>query len=109
MKFGRIIAVSVLAATVPSGVIGCSKSVSSTGETVAVVLREPINELERERVPGTIDDAWVEPMIDSVRVPGQLDPNGVYYRPSHETIVEIRHGKFQKVEYPEDPRLRERW
>ena len=87
---------------------GCTQTVSR-GETTTVVVREPINELERERVPGTVDDAWAEPMIDTIRVPGQLDPNGIYYRPSHETVVEIRPGRYQKVEYPEEPQTQKRW
>jgi hypothetical protein len=65
------------------------------------VVREVVNELEKEPVPGTVEDVYVEPMYDTVRVPGQLDPNGVYYRPSHKTIYEIRPGKFQPVQYPD--------
>ena len=67
-----------------------------------MVIQQPINELEREVVPGTVDDVWVEPMIDSVRMPAQLDPKGTYYRPSHNTLAEIRPGRFQKVQYPDE-------
>ena len=73
-----------------------------SGNVSTVVIRQPINELEREVVPGTVNDLWVEPMIDQVRVPGQIDAKGVYYRPSHNTLAEIRHGRFQKVQYPDE-------
>ena len=91
---------------------GCFSSSSSAPEPVVdvtrggsistVVIRQPINELEREPVPGTVNDFWVEPMIDSVQVPAQIDPHGVYYRPSHKTLAEIRHGRFQKVQFPDE-------
>ncbi len=90
----------VLAIVVASGMIACTSSVQR-GTTKNVVVREVVNELEKEPVPGTVDDVWVEPMRDTVRVPAQLDPKGVYYRPSHKTVVEIRPGKFQPVQYPD--------
>jgi hypothetical protein len=94
------------------GASGCytTKRLVSTGEVSTVVIHQPINELEREPVPGTVNDFWVEPMIDTVRVPGQLDPAGNYYRASHNTLVEIRPGRFQKVQYPDeyDPKFREK-
>jgi hypothetical protein len=77
--------------------MGCTKAVQY-GETKTVVLRQTINELEKERVPGTVNDVWVEQMHDTVTVPGAL--HGVYYRKTHRTVVEIRPGKFQKVQYP---------
>ena len=53
-------------------------------------------------VPGdTAHQYWAEPMYDQVRVPAQLDPTGTYYRPSHQTLVEIRDGRYQKVQYPD--------
>lgn len=91
------------------GLSGCSIFGRSTpegpvsgGNVSTVVIRQPINELERERVPGTVDDLWVETMVDTVRVPAQIDPHGVYYRPSHNTLAEIRPGRYQKVQYPDE-------
>jgi len=55
---------------------------------------------QENSVPGTVDEAWVEPMYDTVKVPGQLDPTGTYYRLPHKTIYEIRPGRFQEVQYP---------
>ncbi len=67
-----------------------------------VILRPDINELELDPVPGTVNDVWSEPMYDTIRVPGQIDPKGVYYRKAHNTVVEVRQGKYQMQEYPED-------
>ncbi|HQH26212.1 MAG TPA: hypothetical protein PLP17_02360 [Oligoflexia bacterium] len=90
----------VLAAIVLVGLIGCSKAVQQ-GETQTVVVRETVNELEKETVPGTVNEVWVEPMTSIIDVPGAIDPKGVYYRAPHRTIVEIRPYKFQKVQYPD--------
>jgi hypothetical protein len=79
---------------------GCATTSSQLGSTKTVISRQTINELEKERVPGTHEDAWVEAMYDSVRVPGSIDPKGIYYRQGHNTIYEIRPGKYQKVQYP---------
>ena len=61
-----------------------------------------INELERVPVPGTVSDVWVEPMIETIRVPAKIAPDGVSYRDGHNEVVQIRPGRFQQVEYPED-------
>lgn len=53
-------------------------------------------------VHGTVTETWAEPMVDSVEVPAQLDPMGTYYRLPHRTIVEIRPGRYQEIEYPDD-------
>lgn len=79
--------------------VGCSAS-SQLGTTKTVISRQTINELEKERVPGTHNDAFVETMHSTVRVPGQIDPSGVYYRTGHQAVYEIRPGKYQKVQYP---------
>lgn len=81
--------------------IGCSMF-HKTEQTQTVILRPEINELEKDTVPGTVDDVWVEPMYNNVRVNGQIDPKGVYYRKAHNSIVQIRPGKYQMQEYPDD-------
>lgn len=73
-----------------------------TEKTQTVILRPDINELELDTVPGTVNDVWSEPMYDTIRVPGKLDPKGVYYRKAHNTVVEVRQGQYQMQEYPED-------
>lgn len=47
--------------------------------------------------PGVLTGVWEPPIVDVIEVPPGLDPEGHYYRPSHEEIVEIRQGKW-KVE-----------
>ncbi len=49
-------------------------------------------------IPGVVEHVWEEPMVDAVDVPPGLDPEGHYYRPAHQEIVEIRQGRwrFQK-------------
>jgi hypothetical protein len=34
-------------------------------------------------------------MVDVVEVPAGLDPDGIYWRPSHEEVVEIRQGRWR--------------
>ncbi len=79
---------------------GCSRTVQQSGSTSTVVIKQAINELEKEPVPGTVDDVWTEPMYDMVQVPGQIDQHGVYYRLPHRELVEIRPGKYQRVQFP---------
>ncbi len=90
-----------------ANLVGCAKT-AKQAETVTVVVQQSMNELERDPVPGTVNDVWVEPMIDTVRVPGQLDPKGTYYRPSHYSVVQIRPGRFQQVQYPADEKVNSR-
>jgi hypothetical protein len=45
--------------------------------------------------PGTVNYVWEEPMIDVVDVPPGLDPEGLYYRPAHQAVVEIRQGRWK--------------
>lgn len=93
--------IQAIVAVMLLGSAACSTT-STGGRTMTSVIREPVSELERDPVPGTVNDVWVEPMYETVRVPGQLDPRGVYYRKSHTAVVEVRPGRFQLGEYPED-------
>ena len=54
------------------------------------------------KVPGTVSQPWVEQMHDQIEVPGSIDPTNTYYRPPHKTVVEIRPGRFQKVQFPDE-------
>jgi hypothetical protein len=44
---------------------------------------------------------WEEPMTDVVDVPPGLDPEGHYYRPGHQEVVEVRQGRWQYYKRPE--------
>ncbi len=81
---------------------GASSSSNSASLSPAII------EVEENAVPGTVSEAWAEPMYDTPRIPGKLDPAGNYYRLPHRTIVEIRDRRFQKVEYPEDHKAEEK-
>ena len=75
---------------------------------------EPVREhafVEENKIPGTVTEPWVEPMNDTVQVPAQLDPTGTYYRPSHQTVVEIRPGRVQPLQYqdPKDNQGSDQW
>lgn len=52
-------------------------------------------------VPGAVEYIWEEPMVDVVDVPPGLDPEGHYYRPGHQEVVEIRQGKWQYYKRPQ--------
>lgn len=49
----------------------------------------------RQAATGVYPFVWEEPMIDVVDVPPGLDPEGHYYRPAHQMIMEIRQGRWQ--------------
>jgi len=66
--------------------IGCSAT-NSAEEIAPIVVHE--------QAPGVIQEVWEEPMVDVIDVPPGLDPEGVYYRPGHQEVVEIRQGRWQ--------------
>lgn len=45
--------------------------------------------------PGAVEFVWEPPLINVVEVPPGLDPEGHYYRPHHQEIVEIKPGRWQ--------------
>jgi hypothetical protein len=74
-----------------SGVFS-SPVIASEGQSVIVDRSYPVPP------PGTSTTIWEEPMVDVVDVPPGLDPEGHYYRPSHQEVVEIRQGRWQYYE-----------
>lgn len=63
---------------------------SCTQVTKEIVIQEPVR-----TAPGVVEYVWEEPMVDVVEIPPGLDPDGVYYRPAHQSIVEIRQGRWK--------------
>lgn len=53
------------------------------------------------KAPGVVEHVWEEPMVDVVDVPPGLDPEGIYYRPAHQAVVEIRQGRYRYYRDPE--------
>lgn len=100
----KLFAKAIAAACVAGCFTACSTTssvpiIETSGSTSTVVLRETVNELEKDQVPGTVNEVWVEPMYDTIEMPGQIYGNT--YRIPHKAVVEIRPGKMQKVEYPD--------
>ena len=56
---------------------------------------ERVVEYRVKEVPGAVEYVWEEPMVDVVDVPPGLDPEGHYYRPGHQEVVEIRQGRWR--------------
>lgn len=70
---------------------GCSqRSVVAT----QTEYREVAVERDTRKIPGVVEYVWEEPMVDVVDVPPGLDPEGQYYRPAHQAVVEIRQGRW---------------
>ncbi|MCS6893667.1 MAG: hypothetical protein NZO16_03765 [Deltaproteobacteria bacterium] len=65
---------------------GCATTSKKTAmaEPEVVVIRDS----------GTQLYVWEPPMVDVVEIPAGLDPEGIYYRPEHQQIVEIKQGKW---------------
>jgi hypothetical protein len=84
-----------------AGFSGCANFWSHQAPPKVAVRDQVPAEMTDRLVNGTVDHVWAEPMNDQVRVPAQIDPNNVYFRPSHETVVEIRHERYQEVQFPD--------
>lgn len=84
-----------------------SSACSQPATPPAPALDSVVAAIEENPVPGTVQGAWTEPMADTIRVPGQIDPTNTYYRLPHNTVVEVRPGKFQEVQYPDGKRQEE--
>jgi uncharacterized lipoprotein YmbA len=72
---------------------GCSSHQAYKSQTAVdeVVIVEQV----QRKAPGVVEYVWEEPMIDVVDVPPGLDPQGIYYRPAHQEVLEIRQGRWQ--------------
>ncbi len=75
---------------------------SSCGRPKQPTLQPLVVHVPENPYPGTTQRYWVEPMHDTIRVPAGLDPSKTYYRPSHQTIVEIRQERFQPQQFSDE-------
>jgi len=66
---------------------GCSSTSRSRAEL------EPYEAMTAQE-QGVHPGVWEPPIVDVIEVPPGLDPEGHYYRPAHEEIVEIRQGRW---------------
>ena len=78
-------------------IVACSSKV----ETVTTsVIEEQVTVVPD---PGAVEFVYEPPMVDVMDVPPGLDPDGTYYRPAHQEVVEIRQGRWK---YYKDPNNR---
>ena len=71
---------------------GCSQtSIERTQSAQEIMVQQAAN----TNVPGVVNYVWEEPMIDVINVPPGLDPEGHYYRPGHQEVIENRQGRWQ--------------
>ena len=82
---------SVAALLLALTLTGCSSSNSGMVEVREVMA----DQRYAPRVPGAVEEIWEEPMVDVIDVPPGLDPEGHYYRPGHQEVVEIRQGRWR--------------
>ena len=66
---------------------------------------EYIVQTETVKDPGSVEYVWEPPIVDVVDVPPGLDPEGNYYRPAHQEVIEIRQGRWRYKE-PVDKQIR---
>jgi|GEM_PF-698616 len=74
------------------GVAGCSSNPQTTQVQIHEVMAD---QRYANDIPGVVQEVWVEPMVDVVDVPPGLDPEGQYYRPGHQAVMEIRQGRWR--------------
>ncbi|MBX7144680.1 MAG: hypothetical protein K1X79_09540 [Oligoflexia bacterium] len=70
---------------------GCAQRTVVTTQTE---VKEVAVERDTRKIPGVVEYVWEEPMVDVVEVPPGIDPEGHYYRPGHQEVVEIRQGRW---------------
>jgi len=69
---------------------GCSSTRTTQVRDMVVATQQ-----SSERVPGAVEYVWEEPMVDVIDNPPGLDPEGYYYIPGHQSVVEIRQGRWR--------------
>lgn len=75
-------------------IAGCSQT------TQTEIVQPAVIEYQVRNVPGVVEYIWEEPMVDVVDVPPGLDPEGHYYRPGHQEVIEIRQGRWEYYKRP---------
>ncbi len=90
----------ILLTTTLGLLVGCTRTV--VVPDLQTVYKEVTVERTAAPPPGTVQYVWEEPMADVVDVPPGLDPEGVYYRPGHQEVLEVRQGKWKHYRGPQD-------
>lgn len=74
--------------------VACSAG-QQTKKTSLETCASQVEQRYQQQVPGAVDYIWEPPLADVVDIPPGLDPEGHYYRPAHQSIVEIRQGRWE--------------
>ena len=92
-KYRNILSVRgiLVGALLMSVMVGCAPTRHSRIERAVVVS----SGTAQVNAPGVVNYIWEEPMVDVVEVPPGLDPEGIYYRPAHQAVVEVRQGRWK--------------
>ncbi len=77
----------------------CSSTVSKSSQSLEI---KRYDKTYSKEDPAVVDYIWEEPMTDVIQVPPGLDPEGIYYRPQHKEVIEIRQGKWQYYKKPKE-------
>lgn len=84
-----------------SGLSVAASGCGCCGGSKAEPAKAQLVEYRVQDVPGAVEYIWEEPMVDVIDVPPGLDPEGHYYRPGHQEVVEVRQGRWQYYKKPE--------
>ena len=91
VRYGMILVIAALLTV-------CCSACSTTNQEGAMTREIIVSRIEYP--PGTVDYIWEEPMVNVIDVPPGLDPEGIYYRPAHQAVVEIRQGRWRYFKEP---------
>lgn len=88
----------IVAGLASFALLGCAtrRTVETNVETA------PVTTVQVIEPPGVVEYVWEEPIVDVIDVPPGLDPEGHYYRPAHQEVVQIRQGRWVYHRKPED-------
>jgi hypothetical protein len=91
----------ILVSTIFSGCacLSCQQSRQESHPVAPAPVAAPQKVVYENNIRGTVTQPWAETMHDTVKVPGQIDPTNTYYRAPHQTVVEIRPGRYSGVKY----------
>ena len=92
-QYARVLA--IFGSVVALSLTGCSTASHEHSQMMTQIDNVTAPQVITRQAPGVVEYAWEEPMIDVIDVPPGLDPEGHYYRPGHQEVVEIRQGRWR--------------
>ncbi len=76
------------------GLSACSSHKAEPQPQVIIQQEQATIPVVTRKAPGTVEYVWEEPMVNVIDVPAGLDPEGHYYIPAHQAVIEIRQGRW---------------